>query len=103
MILAALLLAQANPFDQFHEQVAIFGVGRYSCAKAWQPENHYASFAWVMGYVSGRNYSDATRTGVATAGEGIVADIKRRCELDPSALLVNVTERAFTDLRKLKR
>lgn len=48
--------------------VAVFGVGAYSCAKAQQPENQFAAFAFVMGYFTGRNVGDLALVGQTTDG-----------------------------------
>lgn len=43
--------------------IAVFGVGHYSCAKARLPEQRRAAFAWLMGYVSGRNWGESSSVG----------------------------------------
>lgn len=106
----ALLLAasQPGPWTKYKQPsdlsdgqilVGVFGVGHYSCAKAWTPQNNYASFTWVMGYVTGRNVADRALVGGSIDGEGIVGEVKLACQAEPSTDLTTMAERIYFRLK----
>ena len=108
MILSAFLALAAHaqpvaPVNDKPKQVVVFGVGHYSCERAWETEFKFSAFSWVMGYFSGRNVGDQTKVGGTTDGDGVVAEVRKVCDAKPSLTLATATERVFVSLSRQKR
>lgn len=94
MILAAILLAQAVP------TISGFGMGGYSCAKAFAPENIRTTQSWVLGFWSGVNNSLGLQVGLKTDVEGVLGEVQRVCSGKPATLLYVAVDQAYANLRK---
>lgn len=68
-------------------RVQIFGIGRESCASAYEPGQDVERTVWVLGFWSGMNTATASTRGDQTDGLGILAEVKLRCSRSPSKLL----------------
>lgn len=94
MMLAAILLAQAVP------TVSGYGMGGYSCAKAFAPENIQNTQSWVLGFWSGVNNTLGLQVGRKTDAEGVLGEVQRVCAGKPATLLYVAVDQAYANLRK---
>jgi hypothetical protein len=93
LISLALVLALAPPAE-----IAAFGRGASECSAALKPAQYEASFAWVMGYFTGLNTAARAKTGQATNGDGIMAEVQLLCRREPNLLLIDAAERVYLSL-----
>ena len=97
MIALALMLAQAaKPVPT----VGGFGMGGYSCAKAFSPENLANTQSWIFGFWSGVNNTRGLQVGSRTDAAGVLDEVRRVCEVHPAVMLYVATDQAYANLHK---
>ena len=105
LLLAALLFAAPSETPDSGRAIWTIG-GTQSCA-AWlaTPQSETEGRWWLAGFWSGRNMQngDNGRVGSSTDSEGIVGEIKRICQAEPSALLITVAGRVYVEMDRERR
>ena len=96
MILAALFLAQVAAATP--PTVTGFGMGGYSCARAFEPHNFAITQSWVLGFWSGVNNTRGLQVGRNTDAAGVVGEVRRVCEDQPATLLYVAVDQAYANL-----
>ena len=100
----ALAVGAAQKFET--EPLAILGIGRLDCATAFRPENRAETSTWIIGFWTGRNAarltSDGRRTQVGrNLGEnGVVAEVERRCQKEPTSTMAAIADLTFDRLAR---
>jgi hypothetical protein len=85
-------------------EVRTFGIGRQSCA-SWLMDfqSEQEGSAWILGYWSGINYSDAMAgrraVGESTDGPGVLGEMKKRCRERPAENMQSELINLFIELR----
>lgn len=86
----------------------VFG-GEMSCA-TWQasPVNVEAGRWWILGFWSGKNMEIARRSGSSRVGastdlEGVIGEVRLKCQAFPSKLLVAATLEVFDQFSREER
>jgi hypothetical protein len=93
-------LAAVNAAAAQGKSSLVLGIGRMSCAH-WQssPPRQREGAIWIFGYWSGINHVGETTSGRLvgqhTDSEGIVAEVKKVCEAQPSMTLMDATATAY--------
>lgn len=82
------LLIAASIASPSQLKVYVYGVGRESCARAFLPSRSTEREAWVMGYWSGLNTAAQSMAGHDTEIDGILAEVKLRCNRRPATELM---------------
>jgi len=98
MIILALALAQAATKPT--PMVSGFGMGGYSCARAFAPENMANAVSWIFGFWSGVNNTRGLQVGAKTDADGVIGEVKRVCASRPAALLYVAVDQAYANLHK---
>ena len=108
LALGALLLA--SPFQAATPQAdgrSIWTIGGTQSCAAWlsTPTSETEGRWWIVGFWSGRNMQNASngRVGSSTDSEGIIGEIKRVCEMEPSLLLINAAGRVYVEMDRERR
>lgn len=98
MIALALMLAQAgaNPVPM----ISGFGMGGYSCARAFASENLNQTQSWIFGFWSGVNNTRGLQVGSHTDGDGVLGEVRRVCASHPATLLYVAAEKAYANLHR---
>lgn len=96
MIALALMLAPVGASTV--PQVSGFGMGGYSCATAFEPENVDQTRNWVFGFWSGVNNTRGLRVGARTDGDGVMGEVRRVCTTRPAILLYVAVDQAYANL-----
>jgi|ERR1700730_8191266 hypothetical protein len=99
LIVASLaLVGAAQAQNQF-----LFGIGGKSCA-FWLSNAGYKEQGktWIYGYWSGLNAASQTNrmVGQNTDSDGIIGEIQKVCEAEPSMALITATDRVYRKLSK---
>ena len=94
---AALVLAVATPVTA--QKLTIHGIGASSCA-TWlsSPGTEAAGNSWSLGFWTAMNFyveRDAPMVGTTTDTNGILASIRRECEMDPAETLAFAVVQVF--------
>ena len=80
--------------------------GTQSCA-AWlaTPASETEGDWWIAGFWSGRNMQNGSngRVGSSTDSDGIIGEIKRVCQAEPSLLLINAAGRIYVEMDRERR
>src|SRR5262245_6128010 len=80
--------------------------GTQSCA-SWlaTPASETEGRWWIVGFWSGRNMQNAdhSRVGSSTDSEGIIGEIRRVCQAEPSLLLINAAGRVYVEMERQSR
>jgi hypothetical protein len=85
--------------------VILFGVGSETCAQCLSsPANVVNGYNWIMILFTGRaveasNQGFRAQVGHGTDGQGVVRDVERVCQQDPSKLLIVAANEVYL-LRK---
>lgn len=98
-IFVAITLMAAQPAPAYWH---VWGVGHNSCAKAFSSYEQFATFAWIMGFFTGRD-DGKRQTGRSTDGDGIVGEVKKLCADEPSTPLIAATIRVYDRMRQQGR
>jgi len=109
-LLGAILLA-AIPFlapaPQNDSGRAIFTIGGTQSCAAWlaTPASETEGQWWIVGFWSGRNMQNGSngRVGSSTDSEGIIGEIRRVCQVEPSLLLINAAGRVYVEMDRERR
>jgi hypothetical protein len=108
-LLGALLLAVPflAPAPQNDAGRAIWTIGGAQSCAAWlaDPASETEGRWWIAGFWSGRNIQNAgnARVGSSTDSEGIIGEIKRVCQAEPSLLLINAAGRVYVEMDRERR
>lgn len=90
---AALNAATAEPV-----LIQFFGIGSRSCAH-WQstPSRQIAGSNWIFGYWTGTNVASLSNSpvGESTDGEGLLAEVKKVCDAQPSMRLMDAVSAVY--------
>jgi hypothetical protein len=81
------------------ETVSVYGLGTSSCAKAMQPIVRDEAFAWVMGYITGKN-SEKFLVSPMTDGYGFFGEVELLCKEKPSTTLFHAAEITYERLAR---
>ena len=107
LVLGALLLAApagAAPADSGR---SIWTIGGTQSCAAWlaTAESEAEGRWWLVGFWSGRNMQNGTngRVGASTDSEGVIGEIRRVCQAEPSLLLINAAGRVYVAMDKERR
>lgn len=91
----------ANPIE-----LRISGIGRASCA-TWlsSKDTEFEGSAWILGFWSGSNYSLSFSNqngdvGATTDAQGIIGEMKKRCQANPSGILAVEAGLMFLEFQK---
>ena len=80
--------------------------GTQSCA-AWlaTPASETEGRWWIAGFWSGRNMQNGAygRVGSSTDSEGIIGEIKRVCQSEPTLLLINAAGRVYVEMDRARK
>ena len=94
------LPAQAAPASDSGRAIWTVG-GTQSCA-AWlaNASSETEGRWWIVGFWSGRNMQNGSngRVGATTDSEGIIGEIRRVCQAEPSLLLINAAGRVYVEM-----
>jgi hypothetical protein len=92
--------------DDHRTGITYFGAGDWSCA-TWlaTPESEAIGNLWITGYWSGRNVAEVDTAkpedvGQSTDARGVVGEVKKLCQANPSAKLLIAADEVY--LRFLK-
>jgi len=107
--LGALLLAIPflSPAPQNDQGRSVWTIGGTQSCAAWlaTPESEAEGIWWIAGFWSGRNMQNGPngRVGSSSDSEGIIGEIKRVCQAEPSLLLINVAGRVYVEMDRDRR
>lgn len=90
----ALLVSETSPFKR-NVEVDVLGAGNFSCASAFSPEYYDQTFAWIMGYWTGVGMARGARSPLQTDGAGVVGEVKKLCNENPSMRLVEANSKTY--------
>ena len=107
IVLACLVVAGvARETAHAQPTIEIFGIGMASCA-AWasDPKETTEGVGWILGFWSGLNIQNTEhpKVGSSTDGAGIVGEVRRQCEREPSVNLITAVKWAYDKLEKAGR
>jgi hypothetical protein len=110
LTLGALLLA--IPFfssapQQNEQGRSVWTIGGTQSCAAWlaTPGAETEGRWWIAGFWTGRNMQNGGngQVGSSTDSEGIIGEIKRICQAEPSLLLINVAARIYVEMDRERR
>ena len=84
--------------------VWMFGLGEESCG-VWTPFTNSDVHAWILGYWSGLNAASPSNSevGRSTDGAGIIAQVRKDCDADETAMIGYVEGQVYLRLRSQGR
>jgi len=110
ILLGAILLAAVPflaPSTKNDTGRAIFTIGGTESCAAWlgTPSSETEGRWWIAGFWSGRNMQNGGngRVGSSTDSEGIIGEIRRVCQAEPSLPLINAAGRVYTEMDRERR
>lgn len=109
VLLGAILLAVPffAPATQNDSGRAIWTIGGTESCSAWlaTPVSETEGRWWIAGFWSGRNMQNSSnaRVGSSTDSEGIIGEIRRVCQAEPSLLLINAAGRVYVEMDRERR
>jgi hypothetical protein len=109
LLLGAVMLAipflSPPPPNDSNRSIWTIG-GTESCA-AWlaTPASETEGRWWIAGFWSGRNMQNGPngRVGSSSDSEGIIGEIKRVCQAEPSLLLISAAGRVYVAMDRDRR
>lgn len=100
---AAAVVAAAPPDDGLTYRV---GAGIYSCG-SWlsTPARVQEGEVWIMGYWSGLNRANpqGRTVGRSTDADGLIGEVRKVCEEQPSMKLIDAATQAYVKLQAVGR
>ena len=108
-LLGTILLAVPffAPATQNDSGRAIWTIGGTQSCAAWlaTPASDTEGRWWIAGYWSGRNMQNGARgqVGSSTDSEGIIGEIRRACQAEPSLLLITAAARVYVEMDRERR
>ena len=104
LLLAIPFLAPSNQNDSGR---SIWTIGGTQSCASWlaTPDSETEGRWWIAGFWSGRNMQNGTysRVGSSTDSEGIIAEIKRVCQGEPTLLLINAAASVYVQMDRERR
>src|SRR5262245_52838994 len=94
------LLASAQTSSQRRRSWSI-GPFNTSCASWLTGPKDHIDHMWLLGFGSGLNYSEDAMAGRSTDATGIMSEIRKVCEEEPSLALVNAAASAHRRFKAL--
>lgn len=103
-ILAAALLFMCFGQAQAEDRATLFGIGIASCA-TWTPSTEADVGGWIFGFWSALNIAAPVNhaVGQQTDARGVLAEVRRRCDADPSKTIEAAIADVYADMRRKGR
>jgi hypothetical protein len=102
-LIFALAALAASPAATAGPKTLVLGAGNYSCA-SWLSSHWEEGGDWIVGYWSGRNHDNANHlVGSATDHDGIIGEVRKVCQEQPSITVFQATGLVYSDLSNQSR
>jgi hypothetical protein len=109
LLLGAVMLAIPflSPPQKNDSNRSIWTIGGTESCAAWlaTPASETEGRWWIAGFWSGRNMQNGPngRVGSSSDSEGIIGEIKRVCQAEPSLLLISAAGRVYVEMDRDRR
>ena len=107
LLLAALLFGTPTQSASQGDGRPIWTIGGTQSCAAWlaTPASEAEGRWWLAGFWSGRNMQNGAngRVGSSTDSEGVLGEIKRICQAEPSLQLLTAAARVYVTMDKERR
>jgi hypothetical protein len=107
VLLAAALLGIPVPATQSDSGRPIWTIGGTQSCAAWlaTPASETEGRWWLAGFWTGRNMQNGSngQVGSSTDSEGIIGEVRRVCEAEPSLQLVTAAGHVYVEMDRQRR